>query len=133
MAKIIINTDSRNQMLDITAEINRVIPADLACGVCHVFTAHTTAALTVNENADRAVQADLLQKLALLVPHREPFYRHAEGNSDAHLKCSLIGMSVTLPIRHGRLDLGIWQAIYFCEFDGPRQRTVQVLFQAARE
>ena len=92
-----------------------------------------TAALTVNENADPDVQHDLLAKLDALVPQHESYYRHAEGNSAAHLKSSLMGFSVTVPVRNGRLHLGTWQGIYLCEFDGPRTRRVVVTFvEAAR-
>jgi secondary thiamine-phosphate synthase enzyme len=80
----------------------------------------------VNENADPDVESDFFKKLAQLIPQREPFYRHAEGNSDSHLKASIVGLSVLVPVAHGSLVLGTWQSIYFCEFDGPRNRHVSV-------
>ena len=126
MREIGVRTHARCEMIDITAEVAALIPSDLACGVCHVFSQHTTAGLTVNENADPDVRHDLLAKLERLVPERESFYRHGEGNSAAHLKGSLVGFSVAVPVVDGRLALGTWQGIYLCEFDGPRTRRVTV-------
>ncbi|MGI5922311.1 MAG: YjbQ family protein [Lentisphaerae bacterium] len=131
MADFSLETHERNVVVDITRQVNALIPASLRSGVCHVFCPHTTAGLTVNENADPAVKRDLMAKLTALIPRNESFYRHDEGNSDAHLKASLVGMSLTLPVRDGRLALGTWQGVYFCEFDGPRSRHVQVCWQAA--
>lgn len=88
--------------------------------------------LTVNENADPDVKHDLLAKLDALIPYHENYYRHGEGNSAAHLKSSLMGVSLTLPVVNGRLRLGVWQGVYFCEFDGPRTRRVELFFQDAR-
>jgi len=93
-------------------------------GSCVVFVPHTTAGVTINENADPDVTTDLLAALAEMVPARP--YRHAEGNSPAHVRASLVGASVTLPVINGRLALGTWQGIYFCEFDGPRRRRMMV-------
>jgi secondary thiamine-phosphate synthase enzyme len=93
-------------------------------GVCVVFIPHTTAGVTVNENFDPDVKHDLLAKLAALIPERDELFRHAEGNSDAHLKATLVGNSATLLVDGGRLVLGRWQGVYFCEFDGPRTRDV---------
>ncbi len=126
MAEIILTTHARNEFLNLTAEINRRLPPDLSCGLCHLFTLHTTAGLMINENADPDVQHDLLAKLARLLPDDEPFYQHAEGNSAAHLKSLLTGVSLTLPVRYGHLALGTWQGVYFCEFDGPRTRKLQL-------
>jgi secondary thiamine-phosphate synthase enzyme len=131
MADFSLETHERNVVVDITRQVNALIPASLRSGVCHVFCPHTTAGLTVNENADPAVKRDLMAKLTALIPRNESFYRHDEGNSDAHLQASLVGMSLTLPVRDGRLALGTWQGVYFCEFDGPRSRHVQVCWQAA--
>lgn len=131
MADFSLETHERNVVVDITRQVNALIPASLRSGVCHVFCPHTTAGLTINENADPAVKRDLMAKLTALIPRNESFYRHDEGNSDAHLKASLVGMSLTLPVRDGRLALGTWQGVYFCEFDGPRSRRVQVCWQAA--
>ena len=133
MAEICVETHRDCEMINITNQINAVIPADLECGICHIFCTHTTAALTINENADPDVQHDLLKKLNGLIPVNENYYRHCEGNSAAHLKSSLLGVSLTVPVRNGKLAMGIWQGIYFCEFDGPRSRRVQVRFLKASE
>lgn len=119
-------TGARTQMLDITG----IVAAELEKtgvknGICYVYMPHTTAGLTINENADPDVARDILAGLSRLVPAAGD-YRHAEGNSDAHLKASLTGFSVTVPVVDGRLALGTWQAIYFCEYDGPRHRRVMV-------
>jgi secondary thiamine-phosphate synthase enzyme len=131
MAEFTIETYDRNAVVDITRQVNAHIPATVRSGVCHVFCPHTTAGLTVNENADPNVKIDIMAKLAAMIPHEESYYRHNEGNSDAHLKATLVGMSLTLPVRDGRLALGTWQGVYFCEFDGPRTRHVQVCWQDA--
>lgn len=131
MPEITVITNRDCEMVDITNQINAVIPAGIKYGICHLFVPHTTAALTVNENVDPDVRYDILKKLDMLVPKIERFYRHSEGNSAAHLKTSLIGTALALPIRNSRLRLGTWQGVYFCEFDGPRTRQVQVYFQAA--
>ena len=133
MAEISINSSRDCEFINITSQINAVIPPDMKCGICHIFCKHTTAGLTVNENADPDVKHDLLKKLDALIPKDERYYLHCEGNSAAHLKSSLMGISLALPIRNGRLDLGMWQGVYFCEFDGPRSRKVKVLFQTASE
>ncbi len=133
MAEIRIETSSLYEMVDITRKINAEIPSSLSCGICLVYCPHTTAGITVNENADPDVKHDMLEKLDRLIPQRESYYRHSEGNSAAHLKASLTGCSQTLPIRNGRLALGTWQGIYFCEFDGPRSRTVHLIFQKAED
>ena len=133
MAEIRIESSRDCEMINITGKINALVPSDMQCGICHVFCTHTTAALTVNENADLDVKHDLLCKLNSLIPVNENYYRHCEGNSAAHLKSSLLGVSLMLPVKNGKLDLGIWQGVYFCEFDGPRQRKVQVRFLAAFE
>lgn len=131
MAEFTVETQDRCGVMDITRQVNAMIPSSLRCGVCHVFCPHTTAGLTVNENADPNVKRDFMAKLAAMIPKHEDYYRHEEGNSDAHLKATLVGPSVTLPVREGRLALGTWQGVYFCEFDGPRTRRVQVYWQAA--
>ncbi|MBW1645436.1 MAG: YjbQ family protein [Deltaproteobacteria bacterium] len=117
-----VQTGRREELLDISS----VVLADLQRsgvreGLCHVFVPHTTAAVTINENADPSVKRDILVKLADLIPEHDN-YRHLEGNSDAHLKASLLGLSVTVPVVDGRLLLGTWQGIFFAEFDGPRRR-----------
>jgi secondary thiamine-phosphate synthase enzyme len=133
MAEIRIESSRDCEMINISSKINALVPSDMQCGICHVFCTHTTAALTVNENADPDVKHDLLCKLNSLIPVNENYYRHCEGNSAAHLKSSLLGVSLMLPVKNGKLDLGIWQGVYFCEFDGPRQRKVQVRFLKAFE
>ncbi len=125
-ARIEVPSGSRTQLIDIT----NIVASELAKtgvknGACHVCTTHTTAGLTINENADPDVARDILAGLARLVPVTGD-YRHAEGNSDAHIKASLMGFSVMVPIIDGCLMLGTWQALYFCEFDGPRNRHVLV-------
>jgi secondary thiamine-phosphate synthase enzyme len=113
-------------MLDITAEVQAAVArAGVASGIVVVCSTHTTAGLTVNENADPDVVSDMTEALSRLVPRNGP-YAHAEGNSDAHLKSTFVGQSVTLPVEQGRLALATWQGVYFCEFDGPRHRRVLV-------
>jgi len=133
MTEIRIETDSLCEMIDITHRINAAIPPSLSCGLCHVYCPHTTAGITVNENADPDVKHDILAKLDRLIPHTESYYRHTEGNSAAHLKASIMGCSQVLPVRNGRLALGTWQGVYLCEFDGPRTRNVHLIFQKAEE
>ena len=133
MAEFTLNTPKRNVILDITGEINARIPNDMECGICHVFCPHTTAGITVNENADPAVKHDILEKMTHLIPHNETYYQHAEENSDAHLKAILTGFSLALPVKYGKLSLGTWQGVYFCEYDGPRTRKVRLIFQKAEE
>jgi len=119
-------TTARTQMVDITSEIKKAVSeSGVMDGLCFVFIPHTTAGVTINENADEDVKIDIINTLNKLIPQRGD-YRHAEGNSDAHLKASLIGSSVMLAIEKGELVLGTWQGIFFCEFDGPRQRKVFV-------
>lgn len=120
-----VRTHRRSQMLDITDEVARHCDG-VASGYAIVFVPHTTAGITIQENADPDVQHDLLKKLDALVPKEEAYYRHAEGNSDSHLKTAMVGNSVTVLIESGRLVLGRWQGIYLCEFDGPRTREVLV-------
>ncbi len=116
----------REGFVDITREVAQAVrDAGVQEGLCHVFVRHTTAAVTINENADPDVQHDLLLAIGDLFKDR-PDFRHGEGNSAAHLKSSVIGASETVPISSGRLVLGTWQGIYLAEFDGPRKRTVTV-------
>mgnify|MGYP001071935761 CR=1 FL=1 len=126
MNSIEIQTRAREEMVDLTAEISRLVAASgVKSGLCVVGVPHTTAAVTVNENADPDVKADILMALRRAVPDTLP-YEHAEGNSPAHVKSSLVGPSVVLPVEGGRLQLGTWQGIIFCEFDGPRTRRAWV-------
>ncbi len=115
-------------MIDITSRVAELVPEGMKSGLCHVFAMHTTAGITINENADPDVADDILSQLEELAPHARSSYRHGEGNSDSHVKCSLVGTSQTIAVRDGRLLLGVWQGIYFCEFDGPRTRTVEITF-----
>lgn len=124
MKVIDITTSRQVEMIDISALVSASIPAGFANGICYVFCRHTTAGLTINENADPDVRHDILADLDRIVPDGNPRYRHAEGNSAAHMKASLLGFSATLPVTDGGLALGTWQGIYFCEFDGPRRRQV---------
>jgi secondary thiamine-phosphate synthase enzyme len=110
-------------MIDITPRIRAHVRASgITDGLAIIFVPHTTAAITINENADPDVKIDLLQKLEYLIPKKEIFYQHGEGNSDSHLKTSLTGNSVLVLIQNANLVLGTWQGIQFCEFDGPRTR-----------
>ena len=123
-----INTAKKAEMINITDDVAKLVPGDLSCGVCHVFSTHTTAGLTINENADPDVRNDMLSFLETSVPWCNSNYRHGEGNSAAHIKASLMGLSQTLPVKDGKLILGTWQGLFFCEFDGPRNRTLIVQF-----
>ena len=124
---LIVDSTTRNEMVDVTDRLRQVVGSNnLLEGMLIVYVPHTTAAVTINENADPDVKSDLLAKLEALVPQRESYYRHAEGNSDSHLKAAMLGHSVTVLIEGGRLVLGRWQGIYFCEFDGPRRREIMV-------
>jgi secondary thiamine-phosphate synthase enzyme len=121
-----VRTQKRCELKDITAEVRRVVQASgVQEGVCTVFVPHTTAAVTINENADPSVVRDILKELEKIVP-LEDGYAHGEGNSAAHIKASLLGPSLQLIVAEGRPLLGTWQGIYFCEFDGPRNRQVWV-------
>jgi secondary thiamine-phosphate synthase enzyme len=126
LRNINIKTKSRNEFVDITAEIQAVIDeSGVKNGVCHVYVPHTTAGVTINEGADPSVARDVQNTLSRLVPH-SGHYLHTEGNSDAHIKTSLVGSSQTLIIEGGKPLLGTWQSVFFCEFDGPRHRRVSV-------
>lgn len=119
-------TSDRCQLVDITADVQNIISeSKIKTGMAVVFVSHTTAGITINENADPDVKHDMLLHLNTLVPQSREF-RHGEGNSDAHIKASMMGSSVTVILSEGKLNLGIWQGIYFCEFDGPRSRKVWV-------
>jgi len=122
-----ISTKTRNEFVDITGEVTSAVSkSGVKDGDAIVYCPHTTAGITVNENADRSVVHDILLTLEELVPHNRAGYRHDEGNSDSHCKSSLMGCSKQFVIRDGRLVLGTWQGIFFCEFDGPRSRTFLV-------
>jgi secondary thiamine-phosphate synthase enzyme len=126
MKTLDIRTNAREEMVDLTPEIEASIAASgVADGLCTVFVPHTTAGVTINENADPEVREDLLTALRRAVPDGVP-YRHGEGNSPAHVTASLVGSSVTVIIEGGRLRLGTWQGVQLCEFDGPRTRKVWI-------
>jgi len=126
MQTIGVRTRKRNELVDITAEVRRVISqSGVRNGLCHVFVPHTTAAVTINEKADPAVARDITSALERLVPPDDA-YRHEEGNSDAHVKSTLVGASEFLVVHEGSPVLGTWQAVFFCEFDGPRSRSCHI-------
>jgi secondary thiamine-phosphate synthase enzyme len=121
-----VRTRTRDDWLDVTAQVEAAVrDSGVAEGICAVFVPHTTAAVTVNENADPDVPRDVKLQLSSISPIR-PDFRHTEGNSDAHVKTSLVGSSITLIVSGGRLLLGTWQSVWFAEFDGPRTRTIHV-------
>jgi secondary thiamine-phosphate synthase enzyme len=122
-----VRTTRRTEFVEITAEVKKVVKeAGLKSGMCVVYCPHTTAAITIQENADPDVVRDMLLWLNEHIPKEVPGFRHAEGNSDSHIKSSLFGSSATVIVENGEVVLGTWQGIYFCEFDGPRTRTVMV-------
>ena len=121
-----VKTKSRTGLIDITSDVqNTVRSSDMADGLCLLYVPHTTAAITINESADPSVKDDILMILNEIVPW-EAKYRHLEGNSPAHVKSTLVGASELVAIENGRLVLGTWQGIFFCEFDGPRNRKLHV-------
>ena len=125
-----VRTGSRDEMVDITAEVASAVgESGVAEGMATVYVPHTTAGVTINENADPSVVHDVLAALDQAVPWRQGFYRHGEGNSAAHVKSSLVGCSARVLVGTGRLVLGTWQGIYFCEFDGPRSRRAIIAVQ----
>jgi secondary thiamine-phosphate synthase enzyme len=133
MKRISLKTGSRTEMLNITGDVQHYVQqSGIKNGLCTVYVPHTTAAVTVNENADPNVKNDILHHLDKIVPV-DPCFSHAEGNSDSHIKSSLLGVSKTFIIEKGKLILGIWQGIYFCEFDGPRTREIVVSVHATTE
>jgi len=127
METIIIQSTRREELIEITRQVQNLLPAS-GEGVCLLFTQHTTCGLTINENADPDVKHDMLLFLRELIPQYYTGFRHFEHNSDAHIKSSLIGSSVTIPFQNGKLLLGTWQGIYLCEFDGARDRKVLIQF-----
>jgi secondary thiamine-phosphate synthase enzyme len=122
-----VSTGKRNEMVDITGKVEKAVAdSGISDGTVVIYCPHTTAAITINENADPDVVHDILLTLSALVPQDKEGYRHSEGNSDAHVKSSIIGCSETVLVNNGQMQLGTWQGIYFCEFDGPRKRSVIV-------
>ncbi|MDA8353504.1 MAG: secondary thiamine-phosphate synthase enzyme YjbQ [Firmicutes bacterium] len=126
-----VSTNRRDELVEITSELEAILREQaVQNGILVVYTAHTTAGITINENADPDVKRDMLMRLDEVYPWEHPKYRHAEGNSASHLKASTVGASQTLIIEEGRLLLGTWQGVYLCEFDGPRRRQVYVKIMA---
>jgi len=127
MKEFAVHTTKRDEFVDITGAVQQAADQlGAADGVCTVFVPHTTAGITINENADPDVVTDILHVLDKNIPWSSPHYRHDEGNTAAHVKASLMGSSVQVLVRGGRLQFGTWQGIYLCEFDGPRTRKVWV-------
>jgi secondary thiamine-phosphate synthase enzyme len=127
MERIEIRTTERSQLIEITDRLREIVhQSGITEGMLFVQSLHTTAALTINENADPDVESDMARKMDALVPRREGYYRHAEGNSDSHVKTSLFGPSLGVVVSEGDLVLGRWQGVFFCEWDGPRERSVAV-------
>ncbi len=121
-----VKTGSRTEFVNITLDVQKIVKeSGIKNGACYVYVPHTTAGVTINEGADPSVVQDIQNMLNKLIPHNAG-YRHMEGNSDAHIKTSLVGSSGTVIIEGGKLLMGTWQAIFFCEFDGPRNRNVMV-------
>ncbi len=128
MKTIKVKSNQREEMIEITSEVeNALRESDMKEGLCVLFTQHTTCGLTINENADPDVKSDMLLFLKNTIPQFYDGFRHFEHNSDAHIKSSLVGASVTVPFENGKLLLGRWQGIYLCEFDGARERKVVML------
>lgn len=126
MKKFDVQTPSRDALIDVTGRVEEEVhKSKIRSGICVVYVPHTTAAVTINENADPAVRRDILMTLERTAPASLP-YAHTEGNAPAHVKASLVGSSATIPVEEGRLALGTWQGVFFCEFDGPRRRQVFV-------
>jgi len=119
-------TRAHNELVDITSMVQKEVSScNIEQGICLVYVPHTTAGVTINENADPSVKSDIINALRTIVPDSLP-YKHMEGNSPGHIKASMMGSSVSVAIRNGKLVLGTWQGIFFAEFDGPRNRTVQL-------
>jgi len=126
MQMLRVKTNRRTQLVDVTQEIEQVVAeSGTKEGVCYVYIPHTTAAVMINEHADPDVASDLEGVFDRLVPHKRP-YRHAEGNTDSHAKVIMVGASQVIFIERGKLALGTWQGVFFCEFDGPRERKMWV-------
>jgi len=126
LKRIPVKTNTQNQILDITIHIEKIVEeSKVSEGICYIFVPHTTAGITINENADPSVKSDILMELNKMIPFKDN-YSHNEGNSAAHIKASLMGFSQNIIINKGRLVLGNWQGICFCEFDGPRSRNLYV-------
>ncbi len=126
MKQINVSTRSRTELVDITSQVQRVVAeSGVRDGVCHVYVPHTTAGVTINENADPSVREDILMELNKTIPLQDN-YKHLEGNAAAHIKATIVGSSETILVEGARLVLGTWQGLFFCEFDGPRSRRVLI-------
>lgn len=126
MQTLSVKTDRRTQLMDVTAQVHKAVASSgVAEGICYLYVPHTTAAVTINECADPDVARDVESAMDQLIPVTGP-YRHSEGNSDSHVKAILVGASQTVFVQGGKLSLGRWQGIFFCEFDGPRDRKLHV-------
>ncbi len=131
METIHVHSRAEVELIEVTSQIEDILRrSGVRRGVAVIYVPHTTAGVTVNENADATVIHDIVEDLKRLVPRRQPYYRHREGNSASHFMASLFGPSVSIPFENGRLALGTWQGIFFCEFDGPRTRRIHVQIQA---
>jgi len=126
MVTVNISTNKKQEFIDVTEEIQKHITKEE--GICSLFIKHTTCGITITENSDPDVKHDILNFLEKIVPEND-FYQHAEGNSPAHIKSTLIGLSLTIPIRNKKLQLGTWQSVVLVEFDGPRQREIEIVIQ----
>jgi secondary thiamine-phosphate synthase enzyme len=125
-SQITIRTHDRTELINITSQVSKVVASSgIKEGLCTIYVPHTTAGVTINEAADPTVVRDILMEINKIVPF-EDGYRHREGNSAAHLKSTLVGVSCQIPVSDGALDLGTWQGVFFCEFDGPRSRRAMV-------
>jgi secondary thiamine-phosphate synthase enzyme len=126
MQTLTVKTDRRTQLVDVTTQVQKLVAASgVENGICYLYVPHTTAAITINEHADPDVARDVEGALDRLIPKNGP-YRHSEGNSDSHVKAVLVGASQSVFVQGGKLVLGRWQGIFFCEFDGPRERRLEV-------
>jgi secondary thiamine-phosphate synthase enzyme len=126
MQTLLVKTERRTQLVDVTAQVQKAVAGSgVKQGICYLYVPHTTAAITINECADPDVARDFEAAIDRLIPAHGP-YRHSEGNSDSHVKSILVGASVTVPVEGGKLALGRWQGVFFCEFDGPRERKLNV-------
>lgn len=130
MHKLKIETASQLEMIDVTAGVRRIVKeSGVTRGMCHLYVPHTTAAITINENTDPNVRKDMIKELLKTIPLQDD-YLHAEGNAAAHILSSLLGTSQSMLVENGKVLLGTWQAIYFCELDGPRSRTILLRIMA---
>ncbi|HFE64475.1 MAG TPA: YjbQ family protein [Caldithrix sp.] len=132
LTKLSVQTHSTTELVDVSRKVQEVVEvSEIVSGICFLFVPHTTAAITINENADPSVVRDILMEVNKVIPFRDN-YHHMEGNAAAHIKSSLFGPSLSVFVEDNRLQLGTWQGVYFCEFDGPRHRQLWVKIQPDR-